>query len=69
MKRSRGQSAEAPSRRSWWNDRAARLRFPLPDPFDELLAPEPLLIDLRLGELVGDDDLCCDAGMIGTGLP
>jgi len=51
------------------DDRAARLRFPLPDPFDELLAPEPLLIDLRLGELVGDDDLCCDAGMIGTGLP
>ena len=51
------------------DDRAARFLFPLPDPLDEIYAAEPLLVDLRLRELVCDDDLRGDAGMIGTGLP
>ncbi len=50
-------------------DRAARLRLPLPDPLDELLAAEVVLVDLSLGELVGDDDLGGDPGVIGAGLP
>ena len=50
-------------------DRAARFRLPRPDPLDELLAAEVVLVDLPLGELVGDDDLGGDPGVVGAGLP
>ena len=61
-----GRSAEPPQLAG---DRAARLLLPLPDPLDELLAAEIVLVDLPLGELVGDDDLGGDAGVVGAGLP
>jgi len=68
VKRSRDQSAEAPSRRSWWVIVPPDCVFHS-QTLDELLAAEPLLVDLRLRELVGDDDLGGDAGVIGPWLP
>ena len=50
-------------------DRPARLLLPLPDPLDKTLAAESALVDAFLGQLVGDDDLGGDAGMVGAGLP
>ena len=43
--------------------------LPFPDALDELLAAEIVLLDLPLGQLVRDDDLGGDAGMVGAGLP
>ena len=50
-------------------DRAARLLLPLPDALDKPLAAEIALRSALLGDLVADDDLGGDAGMIGAGLP
>src|SRR5215472_759779 len=50
------------------DDRAAGLRFPLPNLLYEFRAAQPLFVNLRLSELVSNDDLCGDAGMIGPRL-
>ena len=50
-------------------DRAARLLLPFPYPGDKPLAAEIALRPALLGDLVADDNLGGDPGMIGAGLP
>ena len=69
MKRSRDQSPDAPSRRIWLRDRRARFLLPRPDALDELLAAEVVARRAFGLQLVLDDDLRRDAGVVGAELP
>ena len=69
MKRSRDQSALAPRRRSCSHDGAAGFVLPLPDCFEEFLAPHRDAALLPLGQLAFDDKLGGDAGVVGARLP
>ena len=69
MKRSRDQSTDAPRRRIWSRDRRAGFLLPFPDALDEFFAAQIVArLALRI-ELVLDDLLRGDAGVIGAALP
>jgi hypothetical protein len=66
VKRSRGQSSEAPQLPG---DRAAGFSLPLPHALDEPLAAEIAPVDALLGQQPLHHHLRRDAGMIRAGLP
>ena len=69
MKRSRDQSADSAEPAHLLRDRAARLLLPRPDALDERFAAE-LVPRRAFGlELLLDDDLRGDAGVVGADLP
>ncbi len=69
VKRSRGQSHEAPSGLQLAGDGAAGLLLPFPDALDELLAAHLAAVFLPLHQLPLDDHLRGDAGVVGARLP
>ena len=69
VKRSRGQSSDAPEPAQLAGDGAAGFRLPLPDPFDEPLPPQVAAIHALFRQQPLHHHLSGDAGMVGAGLP